>query len=393
MSHSENKTYSYDPKGYYAALGVSFDADEHMIKINYRDKAKFWHPDHNISEEALENFQKLSVAYDIVKDDVSRLTYDLLAQAYPAETFPDMFSLKIYKSRKGGEEVSLRALHLRQVIGRLVGYSYTDEQEICSSREAGAAVFQTSLINWFLGWWNPTAFRLCLRAVIDNIRDLDDNRRENFRLLVHNALAYYQEQKFSQAYLSALQAQEFADDYQKKLLRRFMALVNPGPVSRPQPWNYRFLKILQLIIPGLIGGTIIIALSRKVVTETEFMKNFTKSDEITYYQEVKFRTGGETVDDVVVSKILEIPANTEDLNMLYHVTGKVKVMYGPSDDFDVMTELPARKTVRLTGYTPDKVWSRVMIDNGEMGFVRMEKIKKGIGAKIPDDSKIYTGLR
>ena len=95
MSHSENKTYSYDPKGYYAALGVSFDADEHMIKINYRDKAKFWHPDHNTSEEALENFQKLSVAYDIVKDDVSRLTYDLLAQAYPAETLPDMCCLKI----------------------------------------------------------------------------------------------------------------------------------------------------------------------------------------------------------------------------------------------------------------------------------------------------------
>ena len=85
------------------------------------------------------------------------------------------------------------------------------------------------------------------------------------------------------------------------------------------------------------------------------------------------------------------PADPEDVNMLYHTTGEVRAMHGPSDDFDVLAVLKPRQTVRLTGYTPDQVWYRVQTDNGEMGFVRSEFLKKGIGRKIPDGSKVYTG--
>lgn len=63
-------------------------------------------------------------------------------------------------------------------------------------------------------------------------------------------------------------------------------------------------------------------------------------------------------------------------------------MYGPSADFDVIKILPAATTVRLTGYTPDNVWARVMIDNGETGFVYYEDIAQGIGKEIPFGSSI-----
>jgi hypothetical protein len=66
-------------------------------------------------------------------------------------------------------------------------------------------------------------------------------------------------------------------------------------------------------------------------------------------------------------------------------------MYGPDKNFDVLAELSSGTTVRLTGYTPDEEWLRVMIDNGEMGFIPAGSLKKGIGKEIPENSKIFTG--
>ena len=75
MSKMENRTFSFDPLGYYAILGVAYDASETEIKQNYRERAKLLHPDRNPGENALENFQKLSVAYDVLK--ASRISMPL----------------------------------------------------------------------------------------------------------------------------------------------------------------------------------------------------------------------------------------------------------------------------------------------------------------------------
>lgn len=45
MSKTENRTFSFDPLGYYAILGVAYDASETEIKQNYRERAKLLHPD------------------------------------------------------------------------------------------------------------------------------------------------------------------------------------------------------------------------------------------------------------------------------------------------------------------------------------------------------------
>ena len=42
-----------------------------------------------------------------------------------------------------------------------------------------------------------------------------------------------------------------------------------------------------------------------------------------------------------------------------------------------------------TGYTPDKKWYKVMIDNGENGYVRDNMLKKGRGNPLPPKTKIY----
>lgn len=391
MSKMENRTFSFDPLGYYAILGVAYDASETEIKQNYRERAKLLHPDRNPGENALENFQKLSVAYDVLKDETSRLIYDLMAQTHPRESFPDINALKPYKNRAGEEDVFVRTLNLRLVTGKIIRFTDVENQEICNFREAKAAVLLASVSNWALGWWHPQAFVRNIRALVGNIRGINANRRENFTLLAHNAVAYWKDGKKEQALLSALQAGTYADAVRKNLLNRFIAMLGVRSSVRIPAWNFGMLKGLQLIIPGLAVLAVLLSLSTKVMTDSELSKYFSRNNEIKYFQQVQFRTGGETVDDMVVGRIIDLPADPEDVNMLYHTTGEVRAMHGPSDDFDVLAVLKPRQTVRLTGYTPDQVWYRVQTDNGEMGFVRSEFLKKGIGRKIPDGSKVYTG--
>ena len=54
---------------------------------------------------------------------------------------------------------------------------------------------------------------------------------------------------------------------------------------------------------------------------------WTNQNEITYFQKAQFSDGGETFDDVVVSKSFDIPVDVYDRKMLYHLAADGKVMY------------------------------------------------------------------
>ena len=152
-------------------------------------------------------------------------------------------------------------------------------------------------------------------------------------------------------------------------------------------------KMLQTIVPFVLILEMLFLNSSKVVTMEEFNRLWTSKNNINYFQEVRFNSGGQTVDDMVVSKVVSIPVDTESFANLYNLSQNSRVMYGPDDNFDVLAEIPAQTTVRLTGYTPDEQWARIMIDNGEMGFVPLNILRKGMGAPIPEESKIFTGIR
>ena len=385
--------YTADALGYYQILGVPFDADESQIKQNYRERAKMWHPDHNSGPEATEKFQKLSVAYDILKEADSRLFYDLLTQIYTAKDFPDMFALKPYSDRAGQENPYLRVFSLRRVVGKIVKTSDEEHDEICNAKEATGIIFQTSLKNWLLGWWGWPAFARNIQEIKNNFSGINQNRQKNLTLLVHNALAYAQENKKDKALASAVQALSYANPYQQGLIRKLIYFLGENSdVSLPK-FNFAMLKYIQLIVPGVILLGALVPTTAKFVSESELLSYFSAKKEIIYNQEVRFNDGRETFDDMMVSKILNIPADTSSLNNLYHLKNAAKIMYGPSDEFDIITELRGQTTVRLTGKTPDNIWARIMLDNGEMGFVRLNNLSKGISKEIPADSKIYTGPR
>ena len=380
---------TYDPLGYYRCLNADYNTDEKNLKINYREQAKFWHPDHNKSENALEEFQKISIAYEVLKDAKTRTIYNLLALVYDVSNFPDMKSLKLYKSANGDENPFLRVFNLQRIVWnkhpeiqeeKLIG-TFTDAQKFISA---------ITRHNWLKGWWYPKAAALTVKALKNNFYGIGKNTADNFKMLVHNAATFYNMGNTDKAKLSAVQALEYAAPEQKEFLQRFIELLPPVNTIIPQ-WDYSRLKKIQLKIPlaavaaAAIAGIVLIApLLLQLLPETT-----EKSDKIAYYQQVKFNSGAKTVDDVVVSKIFNIPVDTYDIKMLYHLKYEAKIMYGPSDEFDVLTTGKRGQTVRVTGYTPDKEWFRVMLDNGEMGFITKQNLKKGIGTEIPTGSKIF----
>ena len=381
-----------DALGYYQILNINFDADIDVIKSGYKQLAKQWHPDYNDSDNSLEMFQKISVAYDILKDTEKRLTYDLLNLVYGKKDFPDMFSLQPYKSQKNKDNINVRALNLKQVTS--MGYKFVSKEDkyVASFDEALKIEFSYSLKNWLLGWWSLYGFEKTFTAIKDNIKNTD-SIQDNFKLLLHNGIAYYQDKDYLKSYQSMCLAGKYANNTEKNLINKFIHILPDGNYSQLSDWKFFNLKYVQYIFPVFLAFVIFIPSGVKYVTEADLLKYFAKSNEIKYYQEVHFTNSGETVDDMVVAKVLNISVDTRDLSKLYHAKKRLDVMVGPDHEFDVLKTIPANRTVRITGITPDDKWYRIMLDNGDMGFVPKEDVVKGIGQDIPNISKIYTGIR
>jgi len=373
-----------DALGYYAVLEADASTDGKTLKIKYRDLAKHWHPDSNKNADAMEHFQKLSVAYDVLKNEDTRLVYDLLSEIYAPDNFPDMQNLSILKDKYNRENPLVRVVTLRKIVGKFIRYTSSEERLVCTYEQARQEVLRCSLSNWFLGWWHPKAAVANVRALVQNVRSIGTNREDNLMLLVHNAIAFHQENKDRQAMVSAVEALNYADARQKELLGRFIDGLNVPRPGKIPGWRLLPLKLLQLIVPFLL----LLAVSYPFARQLNLTRYMKKENEITYFQKVKFNSGGEIVDDVVVSKVFSIPVDVADDSKLYHLAEDADIMYGPSAKFDVMAAGRKGQTVRVTGFIPDKTWYRIMIDSGEMGFVPAGALRRGISAPPPFGSKI-----
>ena len=316
-----------DPLGYYRIMDLTPSASDAEIKQNYRERAKIWHPDHNKDTDAIEKFQKLSVAYDVLQSSDTRLFYDMLSQVYLTHNFPDMKSLAIYKDRAGNENPYIRTISQQKVIGYIYKDSFRQDSEICSAIEAPSLVLKTSLSNWLLGWWGLKAFVKNIQALIYNYNSLNQNRAENLNLLIHNAVAYYQDGKKDKACISAVQAKEYATSVQCDMLDRFIRLTGFNAAKFRYPaWNYLRLKMLQLLVPSLLGILLVFSLCSTVITPEELNNLFAKRNKITYFQTVEFNNGGQTYNDMVISNVMNIPINYNDDSKIFHLLALLSLL-------------------------------------------------------------------
>jgi len=369
----------FDALGYFSLLGANENTDEQTLKIAYREKAKFWHPDRNKSDNAMEIFQKLSKAYNVLKDPKQKHIYRLLSLIYDEKNFPAIERLNTYKSANGIETPYLRVFSIQNIekgkikVQNLIG-TYDD---------ALAFLKKTTVKNFCSGFFNP----LFYKTLKHNIEEITSDSAENLKVLVHNAAAFYDENKLDLAYLSAFQALEYASLEQRQVIENFMRLLPP---VKKAPLNFDTKKLRAVQLKPFLNTLYFFLASAAVAFFIFATHSFVQSnsEKMVYYKTVRFNSGEEMADDMVGAKIFNIPVDKTDDKKLFHVTSSQNIMYGPSEKFDVLTKSVKGQTFRVTGYTPDKVWWRVMLDNGQTGYIKGKYLKQGIGNEIPEKSQI-----
>jgi molecular chaperone DnaJ len=87
-------------KDYYKVLGLTSSATDKEITRAYRKLAKQFHPDTHPGSE--DKFKEISVAYDVLGDDVKRKEYDEVRRLGPAASGPAASTFKRATSRTSG---------------------------------------------------------------------------------------------------------------------------------------------------------------------------------------------------------------------------------------------------------------------------------------------------
>lgn len=374
----------YDKLGYFQVLDVQINSPEDEIRQKYRELAKFWHPDHNTDPQAVEMFQKISIAYDVLKDAKLRIKYALLSLIYSRENFPNLDALSLIRNMHGQEDLNLRAFRLIEITGKGIGHNSIDKVYYCSPYEAAGVIGNISKHNWTKGFLGLTAFFANIKAIIQNIT-LINEKSNNLQLLIHNSLVYESEGKIEEAATLALLAKEYASKEQIPFIDEYLKILNSSSFLSVQKWNFTKLVQIQLVYP--IGLLLILIIGLGFAYLQEVKKH--QLEDSNLKQVVIFKNGQKTFSDVAVAKIFDIPVDIYDTQKLYHTIEETPAMHGADENFDVYKTVEKNATVRITGYTGDNKWYRVMFDNGEMAFIKANKLEQGIGNPIPLWSKIY----
>lgn len=374
----------YDQLDYFKILESDTDTPDDILRQKYRELAKFWHPDHNQDPNAIDVFQKISVAYDVLKDENTRLKYIILSMIYDKNNFPDMNALALLYNMHGQQDINLRAIHMTEITGKGLTHQCIDKIYYCNPREATGVVKNITKHNWLYGFWGITAFFANIKAILLNLLRIN-SIKENLQLLMHNALVYADENKKEEALTSALLAKNYASKNEQIYINQFLEkFQNISPLAVTK-WNFFKLVKIQLFYL-LMFFVLLFAVLFLHNASTGSTAKFANSS---VKEVVVFNNGQKMFSDVAVTRIIDLPINVNDTKRLYHTKAKVKAMHGADYSFDVYKIVEKGTTVRITGYTADQKWLRVMFDNGEMAFIEADKMEPGIGNEIPLWSKIY----
>jgi uncharacterized pyridoxamine 5'-phosphate oxidase family protein len=283
----------------------------------------------------------------------------------------------------GQEDVNMRAFHLIEITGKGIGHKSIDKVYYCSQYEAESVIGQITKHNWLHGFWGITAFFATISALIKNINNIA-SKRENLVLHLHNALAYADENRPTEAATAATLALLYASKEEKIYITKFLESLNTSPLT-VKKWNIAKLRKIQFIYPLMaIALFCALVVCFSLVSGRDRFKNALSVKEM-----VVFNNGQKIVSDIAVARIFDIPVDVYDKEKLYHTTKQTNAMHGADSSFDIYKKVEKGTTVRITGYTVDKKWYQVMFDNGDKAFIESIYLEQGIGNTIPLWSKIY----
>ena len=378
----------YDSLGYYAILEVHPQDDIAIIKRQYYQKAKYWHPDHNTRPEAQDMFQTTSIAYGILQNPRTRLIYDLLSCVYTAKDFPPMGSLKIYKNQSNRDDKALRVLKQRHCTPQGV----RETKDICNIREAGNMVLSTAISNWLKGWWQKNGFNRTWASINYNMQTIYADDADNLKLLIHNAVAYEQENNKEMAWIYAKQAElmDSLDEHTAQYLSRFIEMLDFHPEKKVvlPYWNASELKRRQQLFPLTVFlAAVLIVLA--VLARNGILLRGSEPDN-TYYEVRRF--GDYLVpSDMIEARIMKTDSTPQDKEFIVHLKSDCVIYYGPDTRYSPLRNGIKGQTVRITGHTVEKKWYQIILDDGIIGYVRNNDLEEGFGNPVPPGSHVYKG--
>ncbi|WP_142848899.1 DnaJ domain-containing protein [Telmatospirillum sp. J64-1] len=233
----------YDPKGYYAVLGLTPKARPEEIQAAYRRRAKELHPDRRDGGDA-EAFTRLGEAYTVLRDPKSRAQYDALSPSTkppPADGLSCRCCGKISAQPRYVIFQKVRSFLLFSRREKIAGIFCRD----CADRTA----LQVSAMTWAWGWWSPVGPFLSLWALLDSLGGGEKPRRENAVLLLRLARHFQARGEIHLARSAALQARTFARGEQAREAEALLAaLPDTGPRLKDR-WHRPGLTMWLLALP------------------------------------------------------------------------------------------------------------------------------------------------
>ncbi|RWC75336.1 MAG: J domain-containing protein [Mesorhizobium sp.] len=253
-----------DPKGLYAALGVSPTVTAEEIKNAYRRRAKETHPDtSNKASAAL--FQQVNAAYETLSDPGARAAYDSSGYQATAEEVGHKQLDPVCCSRCGQVTAQPRYVVFRRVYSFVLATVRAPIQGIfcasCARREA----FKSSLITMFTGWWGfPWGPIYTIGVIIGNGFGGEHPKEAEERLTWYNCLAFLSRGDLNLAYSLAQMSRKASDPEissgATELTRELeKAGVDPKRSRLKNPWNFDPVERLKHVamaaaVPLVVAG-------------------------------------------------------------------------------------------------------------------------------------------
>ncbi len=234
-----------DPRGYYATLGVSPDADTAAIKAAYRREAKRLHPDHNPAPEARGAFLRVSEAHEVLTDPERRAAYDRgdtggTAREPVQEPTADTQAAPVACHRCGRVSAQPRYVAFTGIVGLALRTRRLAAEGVFCRRCADRAAVRLSLVTWVFGWWAPAGPWRSVRALWTNLRGGRQDPETNAHLLLHQARAFLLRGRLGLAHAVAQQAEALAREPETaERVRRFLGSVadHAGRRTLRRRWN------------------------------------------------------------------------------------------------------------------------------------------------------------
>lgn len=363
-----------DPKGYYAVLGVSADADVEAIKIAFRARAKRLHPDANAAPEAEAQFRLLNEAYRVLRDPERRRRYHARPEKPaskpqyqppprpepPPRAEPPKSGFSACRVC-GTLSAQPRVVVFHAVEGRPFRPVRRTVAGVFCPRCAEGAAIESSLATWVKGMVAvPQGPFWSLAALWRNLRGGDRPVEANARMLLAQARAFLGKGDVDLARATIVQALPFAaaTAYRHEAETLLAALGGPTKALKGR-WP-RFGRALWVqLLPFAAVAAIVAAAMAFSLMRAEAPP-----------------AAPPAPPPLPAKSLVALPEGpATPLPVMTAVRDRVPLRGGPSDASAVLTRLAKGARLTLTALVPGEDWVQVRLADGRLGFVRLSELK------------------